>query len=101
MDLAFAAGMAFRVWTVVDAARTVVVCEGHLDADALTAIEHAWQSARSRGGDASIRVSRGTTVDHAVVERLARYAVDEIDAESPFLRSWIDEFRAQEGKKTS
>jgi hypothetical protein len=93
--------MAFRVWTVIDDSRTVVVCEGHLDAEAMTAIEHACESARSRGVTATIRVSRGTTVDHSIVSRLALYPADQIQAESPFLRSWIEESRTQEGRHAS
>ena len=74
--------------------QVLVVCEGHLDAEAVTAIQHAQQAARGAGLQAVIRVCRGATADRPVVALLAGYPVEQLEVESPFLRSWLDELRA-------
>jgi hypothetical protein len=86
--------MAFRVETTTRAPRVFIVCEGHLDVEALAAIERGWAAANVAGLDAVIRVRRGVTADRSVVARLAGYPGERLEVESPFLRSWLEEVRA-------
>jgi hypothetical protein len=86
--------MAFRVETTTRAPQVHIVCQGHLDAEAVTAIERAWAVAVAAGLDPVIRVCRGVTVDRPAVARLAAYPVERLELESPFLRSWLEEVRA-------
>lgn len=86
--------MTFRVETTTRAPRTFIVCEGHLDGEAVAAIERRWAAADAAGLDAMIKVRRGVTADRSVVARLAAYPVERLEVESPFLRSWLEEVRA-------
>lgn len=86
--------MSFRVETMTSGSEAVIWCEGHIDADAIGAIDHAWTAACSAGLRPLIKVCRSATADRAVMPRLAGYAPDILDVESPFLRSWVDELRA-------
>ena len=86
--------MTFRVETTTRAPRTFIVCEGHLDTEAVAAIDRRWAAAKASGLDAVIRVRRGVTADRPVVARLAAYPVERLEVESPFLRSWLEEVRA-------
>jgi hypothetical protein len=70
------------------------VCEGHLDTEAVGAIERGWAAADAAGLDVVIRVCRGATADRPVVARLAQYPGERLEVESPFLRAWLDELRA-------
>lgn len=94
MALANQLGMAFRVETTTRAPQVLIVCQGHLDAEAVTAIERGWAMAKAAGLDPVITVCRGVTVDRSAVERLAAYPVERLEVESPFLRSWLEEVRA-------
>ena len=85
--------MAFRIWTTNQSSQTVVACEGHLDDEAMASIERTLAEARRVDADTHLRLTRGTTADRAVVARLARYAPDQLQVDSPFLRLWIDEWR--------
>ncbi len=86
--------MSFRVETVRRDLQVLVICEGHLDAEAITAIQHALEAARGAGLQAVIRVRRDATADRTVVARLAGYPVERLEVESPFLRSWLEALRA-------
>ena len=86
--------MTFRVETTTGAPRVFIACEGHLDAEAVAAIERGWAAAQAAGLHAVIKVCRGATADRPVVARLAGYPVERLEVESPFLRSWLEELRA-------
>ncbi len=86
--------MSFRVQTMKRDLQVLVVCEGHLDAQAITAIQHALEAAQGAGLQAVVRVCRGATADRPAVACLAGYPVDRLEVESPFLRSWLAELRA-------
>ena len=86
--------MAFRIETASRAPQVHIVCQGHLDADALAAIERGWAAADAAGLSAVIRVCRGVTADRLVVACLAGYPVERLEVEPPFLRSWLEELRA-------
>ena len=86
--------MTFRVETTTAEPEVLIVCQGHLDADAAAAIECGWAAAGAAGLHATIRVCRGATADRLVVARLAGYPVERLEVESPFLRSWLEELRA-------
>ncbi len=94
MALANQLGMAFRVETTTRAPQVHIVCQGHLDAEAVTAIERAWAMAKAAGLDPVIKVCRGVTVDRSAVACLAAHPVERLEVESPFLRSWLEEVRA-------
>ena len=91
--LALRPGMAFRVWNTTQESATVVAFEGHLDEEAMAAIERALSEARRMDTAAHLRLTRGTTAERAVVARLAAYDPGQLQVESPFLRAWIDEWR--------
>ncbi len=97
-DLAHRSGMSFRVETTSHGIRIVIVCEGHLDAAAIAAIEHALAVAEAAGQRALIKVCRGATADRPVVARLAGYPVERLEVESPFLRSWLEEVRTGDAR---
>jgi hypothetical protein len=86
--------MAFRIETTTRALRTFIVCEGHLDAEAVAAIERGWEAANVAGQDAVITVRRGATADRLAVARLAAFPAERLEVESPFLRLWLEEVRA-------
>jgi hypothetical protein len=86
--------MMFRVETTTRAPRTLIVCEGHLDTEAVAVIERRWAAANAAGLDAVIRVRPGVTADRRAVARLAAFPVERLEVESPFLRSWLEEVRA-------
>ncbi len=69
------------------------MCEGHLDAEAIAAIQRAVAAVEAACQHAVIRVCRGATADRSVVARLAGYAAERLEVESPFLRSWLEEVR--------
>ncbi len=92
-DLAHRPGMSFRVETTSCGTRVLIVCEGHLDAEAIAAIQRAVAAVEAAGQVVVIRVCRGATADRPVVACLATYAVDRLEVESPFLRSWLEEAR--------
>ena len=93
--------MAFRIWITNQSSQTLVTCEGHLDDEAMASLERTLTDARRADADTHLRLTRGTTADRAVVARLARYAPDQLQVDSPFLRSWIDEWReTQKGDRT-
>ncbi len=91
--------MTFRVETTAGTPQVLIVCQGHLDAEALAAIERGWAAAQAAGLKAVIRVCRGATADRPVVARLAGYADESLEVESPFLRSWLDELRATRARE--
>jgi len=93
--------MTFRVDTKARGPQVLIACEGHLDAEALDAIEHGWSAAEAAGRRAVIRVCRGATADRSVVARLACYAVERLEVESPFLRSWLEELRATRAREAA
>ncbi len=95
MDLAQQSGMSFRVDTTSCGPRLMVVCEGHLDAEAIAAIARAVATAETSGKNTVIRVCRGATADRPVVAQLAGYPIERLEVESPFLRSWLEELRAE------
>jgi len=86
--------MTFRVDTTSCGPQVLIVCEGHLDAEAIAAVERGWAAAEAAGLRAVIRVCRGATADRPVVVRLAGYPGERLEVESPFLRSWLEELRA-------
>lgn len=86
--------MAFRIETASRAPQVHIVCQGHLDAGALAAIERGWAAVEAAGLSAVIRVCRGATADRTVVACLAGYPVERLEVEPPFLRSWLEELRA-------
>jgi len=86
--------MAFRVETATRAPHLEIVCQGHLDAEAVAAIERGWAVAEAAGLDPVVRVCRGTTADRLAVTRLGAYPAERLEVESPFLRSWLEEARA-------
>ncbi len=86
--------MAFRVETATRARHLEIICQGHLDAEAVAAIERGWAVAAATGLDPVIRLCRGTTADRPAVTRLAAYPVERLEVESPFLRAWLEEVRA-------
>ena len=90
--------MTFRVETTTRAPRTFIVCEGHLDAEAVAAIERRFAAANGAGLDAVISVRRGVTADRLVVARLAALPAERLEVESPFLRSWLEAVRAARGR---
>ncbi len=94
MSLANQTGMAFRVETTTGARQVLIACEGHLDADAVVAIEHGCAAAEAVGLRAVVRVCRGATADRSVMARLGCIPVDQLEVESPFLRSWLESLRA-------
>ncbi len=90
--------MSFRVEITSRGTQIFIVCEGHLDAEAMAAIERGWTAARCGGARAVIRLCRGATADRAVVAHLAHYPGDRLEVESPFLRSWLEELRASRAR---
>ncbi len=84
----------FRVDIATCPPRVYIVCQGHLDADAVAAIERGRAVAETTGLDVVIRVCRGATADRPVVARLAGYPAERLEVDSPFLRSWLEELRA-------
>ncbi len=98
MTLAKAPGMSFRVEITSCGTRICVVCEGHLDAEAMGAIERGWTNAQAGGARPFIRVCRGATADRTVVAHLAGYPGDRLEVESPFLRSWLEDLRASRAR---
>ena len=90
--------MTFRIDTASRAPQVHIFCQGHLDADALAAIERGWAAAEAAGLNAVIRVCRGATADRPVVACLAGYPVERLEVESPFLRSWLEELRVVRGR---
>lgn len=100
-DIAQRPGMSFRVVTTATGTQIFIVCEGHLDAEAIAAIERALATAEAAGQRAVIRVCRGATADRPVVARLAGYPVQCLEVESPFLRSWLEELRADRARQVS
>ncbi len=90
--------MSFRVESLTNGTRTLMRCEGYLDAEAMASIEREWAAAQARGGDAVIRVCRGATADRAVLARLAAYPADRLEVESPFLRAWLNDLRASRAR---
>jgi hypothetical protein len=85
--------MAFRVWSTNQDSFVVVACEGHLDDDAMTAVERALHEARRIDTGALLRLTRGTTAERNAVARLAGYDPGLLQVDSPFLRAWIAEWR--------
>ncbi len=94
MSLANQMSMAFRVETTTAARQVLIACEGHLDADAVAAIEHGCAAAEAGGLRVVIRVCRGATADRTVMARLGCIPVEQLEVESPFLRSWLETLRA-------
>ncbi len=85
--------MAFRVWSTNQDSLVVIACEGHLDDEAMAAVERALQEARRTDAAAHLRLTRGTTAERGVIGRLAGYDPAKLLVESPFLRAWIEEWR--------
>ncbi len=94
MSLANPMSMAFRVETTTGARQVLIACEGHLDADAVAAIEHGCAAAEAGGLRVVIRVCRGATADRLVMARLGCIPVEQLEVEPPFLRSWLETLRA-------
>ncbi len=96
--------MAFKVETTKGHPQVLIACQGHLDTEAMAAIERELAAVEAAGVRAVIRVCRGASADRSVVARLAGYPVERLEVESPFLRSWLEELRttgAQEAKSGS
>ncbi len=87
--------MSFRVETATRGRQVLITCEGHLDADAMAAIEHGWTSAEAAGVQAVVRLCAGATADRPVVVRLSEYPGERLEVESPFLRSWLENVRGR------
>ncbi len=92
--------MSFRVETTTHGSRVLIVCEGHLDADAMLAIERARAAAEAAGLQVLIRLCRSATADRAVVAHLATVPGEWLEVESPFLRSWLEEVRNSRGAES-
>ncbi len=86
--------MAFKVETTKGHPHFLIACQGHLDSEAMAAVERELAAAEAAGLRAVIRVCRGASADRTVVARLAGYPVERLEVESPFLRSWLEELRA-------
>jgi hypothetical protein len=85
--------MAFRVWSTNQNSLIVIACEGHLNDEAMAAVERALQEARRTDAAAHLRLTRDTTAERGVIGRLAGYKPEQLQVDSPFLRAWIEEWR--------